>query len=159
MDEAANSLSAGSVLIKDGTPLPAWFRFPCEEYGGWKRLLDANGDALERTAVEAGWHFSYITTAVAHRAVSLSRQSAEQNAVKEVMKIVERSGFNSLEITHIAYRHLFTVHWVRVVANPRNLKASPFLDDPALHYYAHSTEDFDNIFWRASEVQRQIKGI
>jgi hypothetical protein len=159
MSQVLNSLSAGNIFIKDGTPLPTWFRFPCEEYAGWKKLLEANGDALERTAVETGWHFSYIVTEVTQRAFGLDRESAEESAVKEVMKLVERFGFNSIEITQIAAHQLFALHWVRIVANPRNLKASPFLEDPRPYYYPRSVGDVENIFWRALEVQRQIKGI
>ena len=50
LDRAGKSLSAGSVLIKSEVPLPKWFRFHCEDDGGWKKLFDADSHAVERTA-------------------------------------------------------------------------------------------------------------
>jgi len=46
-----------------------------------------------------------------------------------------------------------------VVAHPRHLQPTPFLQDPVPHHYPHDMEDIEEIFWRAAEVEPQIKGI
>lgn len=68
------------------------------------------------------------------------------------------SGFNSLEITEIAVRWVGLYH-ATVVAHPRHLQPTPFLQRPARYHYPHRTEDVDEIYWRAAEVGPQIKGI
>ena len=68
------------------------------------------------------------------------------------------SGFNSVEITEIAVRWVGLYH-ATVVAHPRHLHQTPFLQDPVSHYYPHDIQDIAEIFWRAAEVEPQVKGI
>jgi hypothetical protein len=159
LTEQANSLSVGSVLIKSDIPLPKWFRFNCEDDGRWKKLFDADSHAVERTALAVGWHFSFIAKAVKCTALGLTRQSATQRAGRKLKELAGGSGFNSLEITEIAARRWVGLHHVTVVANPRHLQPTPFLQRPVPHDYPHHIEDSEEIFWRAAEVQPQIKGI
>jgi hypothetical protein len=157
--EQVHSLSVGSVLIKSAIPLPKWFRFNCEDYGGWKKLFDADGHAVECTAVAVGWHFSYIAKPVKCSAFGLTRQSATQKAVRKLMEMAGASAFNSIEITQIAARRWVGMYHAGVVAHPRHLQPTPFLEDPVPRYYPHDREDIEAIFWRAAEVEPQIKGI
>ena len=156
--DRAHSLSVGTVLIKSDIPLPKWFRFNYEDYGRWKKLFDADSRAVERTALAAGWHFSYIAKAVKCTAFGLTRQSATQRAVRRLMEMAGVSGFNSVEITEIAVRWVGLYH-ATVVAHPRHLQPTPFLQDPVSHYYPHDIQDIAEIFWRAAEVEPQVKGI
>src|SRR5437899_3596876 len=122
-------------------PLPKWFRFNWEDYGRWKKLFDADSHAVERTALAVGWHFSYIAKAVKCTAFGLTRQSAMQRAVKKLMEMAGVSSFNSLEITEIAVRRWVPLYHAVVVAHPRHLQPTPFLQDPVPHHYPHDMED------------------
>ena len=149
----------GSIFIRAAERLPGWFRFNYEEYGEWRKLVEANGYALERTALAGGWYLSYIVPPVQHAAWGLSLQSAVQRAVDNVFNLVSGLGFNSLEIAEVTTRSFFVVYLVRIVANPRHLRRTPFLNDSNPHYYPHSVLGFEEIFWRAAEVQPQLNGL
>ena len=159
MIEQAHSLSVGSVLIKSDIPLPKWLRFNCEDYGEWKKLFDADSHAVERTALAVGWHFSYIAKTVKCTAFGLTRQSAMQRAVRKLKEMAGGFAFNSMEITEIEARRWVGVYHAAVVAHPRHLHRTPFLQDPVPHYYPHDIQDIAEIFWRAAEVDPQVKGI
>jgi len=75
------------------------------------------------------------------------------------MEMAGASAFNSIEITEIAARRWVGVYHAGVVAHPRHLQPTPFLEDPVPHYNPHDIEDIEEIFWRAAEVEPQIKGI
>ena len=158
MVEHANSLSVGSILIKGGTSLPDWFRFNYEEYDGWKKLLDADGHGVERTALATGWRFSYIMPALESGAFGLTRESATHRALKRVMKLARLTDFNSLEITKIVVRRLLGLHHVTLLAHLRHLQATPFLTNGGSYHYPH-IEDAEEIFWQAAELEPQVKGI
>ena len=154
-----SSTPAGSIFIRNDAPLPPWFRFNYEEYSGWKRLIEANSLALERTAIATGWHFSYIASAVTCSAWALARKSALRRALQKVMGGVSACGYNSFEIAEVTAHRVLLVHTVKVIANPRNLSHGPFLNiaDPRL--YRSSTKDVEAIFWRAAEGQPEVKGL
>jgi hypothetical protein len=126
---------------------------------GWKKLFDADGHAVERTALAVGWYFSYIAMAVKCAALGLAQQSATQRAMSKLLKMSGVCGFNALEITEIATRRWVGLCHATVVAHPRHLQPTPFLQRPVPHDYPHHIEDSEEIFWRAAEVQPQIKGI
>ena len=158
MVEHANSLSVGSTLIKGGISLPNWFRFNYEEYDGWKKLFDADGHAVERTAIAVGWRFSYIMPGLERVALGLTSQSATHRAIKRVMDRARLTGFNSLEITRVALRRFLGLYRVTLVAHSRHLQPTPFLNDTGPRHYPR-VEDVDEIRWRAAEVAPQVKGI
>ena len=106
MDDDATSHSPGNVSIKNGVQLPEWFSFPWEESAGWKKLFDTNGDALERTALESGWHFIFIMPPVARGACAFSREAAIDRAVQKIIWTINESDYTSIEITQIAVRRL-----------------------------------------------------
>lgn len=159
MIEQSYSLSVGSVLIKSDISLPKWFRFDCEDYGRWKKLFDVDSHAVERTALAVGWHFSYLAKAVKCTAFGLTRWSAMQRAARKLVEMAGVSSFNSLEITEIAARRWVGLYHATVGAHPRHLHRTPFLQDPVPYHYPRHIEDMEEIYWRAAEVEPQIKGI
>ena len=72
------------------------------------------------------------------------------------METAQLTRFNSLEISGIDVRVLLGVYCANLVAHARHLQATPFLDDPDPYYYPHQAEE---IFWRAAEIEPQIKGL
>ena len=140
-------------------PLPTWFRFNCEDYGRWKKLFDADSHAVERTALAVGWHFSYIAKAVKCTAFGLTRQSAMQRAARKLMEMAGVSRFNSLEITEMAARRWVGLYHATVAAHPRHLQPDTLPPGSRSPYYPHHTEDVEEIYWRAADVEPQIKGI
>ena len=139
--------------------MPECVRFVSQQYNSWKKLVDVSGYTVELMARRAGWCFSYLTSMVEAGSLGLTRESATRSAVEKVMDKVDRCGFNALEIVGIATHHIFGLHYVSVVAVPRQMQPSPRLRDPYPYYYPNSFQDFETIFWKAAEVEPEIKGI
>lgn len=154
-----NSLSRGTLFIRDDVPLPSRFRFQYRECLGWKQLFDVNNSVLERSALDAGWHFASIASLVTSTGWGTTRQSAVRRALGKIMETVNGEGFNSFEINGIAVRGFLSIHWARLRAIPRHVSPSPFLKNLDSLYYPRVTDNAEEIFWRASEVEPTIKGI
>lgn len=159
MTGETNSIAVGSIFIKNDVPCPNWFRFGSEDYVDWKKLVDANSYAFERLALMMGWHFFYVLPVVKCKAYGLSREAAIRTALKKAMTEVDRSGLNSLEIAEFSTRSLTVLHSACIEVNPRHLRPTPFLIDPKPYHHAYSFAEFEPIFWRASQVPSEAKGI
>lgn len=149
----------GSVFVKGSTPLPNWFRFPCYEYDGWKRVVEVSGYALERTAIGKGWHFFYITPSIECHAFGLTSDSAAHKAFTKVTETVARSGLNAFEIRQVRVKCILGIYSVRITADKRQLNPGPYLRDPDRYRESHSIEDVEHIFSRTTEIPPQVKGI
>jgi hypothetical protein len=152
-------LSPGAIFIRNDSQLPSWFRFGYEECEGWKRLADANSLALERTAIAAGWHYAYLASAVVCSAVGMSGQDAQRRALRKVMARMNSTGFNSFEIAEWRAGNYLAVRTLRLAVYPRHLSPDPILKKPEPYSYPGVSEAVEPIFWRASDMQRQIKGM
>src|SRR5438105_3987222 len=150
--------SPGTVLIAADTPIPEWFRFDLEDHRAWKTLLHADVHAVELTAVAAGWRFSLIVREIQARAAGLAQQSVMNHAITKAMQQVTGFGFNAFEITHVGTRHLVGLLFVDVVGNPRYLRPSPLPRELDPRCYPYPLGHFEDIFWKAAERQREIKG-
>ena len=152
-------LSPGAIFIRNDTQLPSWFRFGYEECEGWKRLVDANSLALERTAIAVGWHYAYLAGAVVSGAVGITGQYAQRRALRKVLASMNRTGFNSFEIAELKTGDYLAVRTVRLAIYPRHLSPDPILKKPEPYSYLRVSEAVEAIFWRASDVQPQVKGM
>ena len=152
-------ISPGTAFIRDTVTLPSWFQFGFQKYGGWKRILYVNSHAVELVAVKAGWRFSYIASAASAWAIGLQSQSVMNRALRRVMEVFVSSGFNSFEITEITSRRILGSYYTRIEAHPRLLWPSPFLRRLNPHRYTNIAQDFEPIFWRAADVEPDIRGI
>jgi len=154
-----SDISIGSVFIREDAPLPDWLGFNYQECGVWKQLVDADGLALERSAVETGWHFSYLASAVVSKRWGGTPQSALRRALKNVMEVMGRTGFNSFEISGMTARKLLFWYSARLTASPRHLSPSPFLKSFNPHFFQHVTTEQASIFWHAADAEPQVKGL
>ena len=158
-DESNSTVSVGNVFVKNSARMPERLRVVSEQYASWKKLVDVSGHNLELMARRAGWCFSYLTSMVKAASLGLTRNSASRSAIEKVTDKIDRCGFNALEIVGITFHHVFGLHYVSVVAVPRQMQPSPWLRDPYPYYYPNSFQDFETIFWTAAELEPQIKGI
>jgi hypothetical protein len=68
-------------------------------------------------------------------------------------------GFAAFEIGNVDVRDLMGIYYANLLVHVRQPRPSPYLRDLNPYYYPHQFEDFDEIFWRASDVQPQLKGV
>ncbi len=154
-----DDLSPGTIFIRSDSQLPPWFRFGYEECEAWKRLADANGLALERTAIAAGWHYAYFASAVVCSGVGMTGQDAQRRALRKVMARMNSTGFNSFEIAERRAGNYLAVRTVRLSIYPRHLSTDPIVKKTVSYSYPGVSNAVEAIFWRASDVQPQVKGI
>ena len=154
-----DDLRPGAIFIRGDSQLPSWFRFVYEDCEGWKRLVDVNSLALERTAIATGWHYAYIASAIVCSAVGMTGHDAQRRALRKVLEQMNGTGFNSFEISERRAGNYLAVRTVRLAIHPRHLSTDPSLKKTAPYSYPGASEDVEAIFWRASEVQPQVKGM
>src|SRR5207237_1807624 len=57
----AERIKAGTILIKEGTPLPECLQFESEPYSnGWRSVKNLDAHGLDRKIAEARWTFFFI---------------------------------------------------------------------------------------------------
>ena len=149
----------GNVFIKDGTPLPGSSHFDFADCGSWKKLMNVDSYTMELMALQAGWYFSYIITAVKGGAYGLTQHSAINGAMKKVTQLVSRFSFNSLEITDVTFHKTLAIYHVNIVVNPRHLWPNLFLHDLDPHCYSNSLHNFKQIFWKEAKISPEIEDI
>ena len=156
---ATTEIREGSVLIKSHTPLPDSVRFESKQYGSWKVLAGVDGFAVERTLSETGWHFFFMVPEIRLGAMSSDPNKALRAALKKVFSAVEARNSNALQIVEITTKCFLGLHYVRVVAHPRQVKHSPYLRDLDPYHTTRNVWDSKQVLRRRAQIGRTAKGI
>ncbi len=124
----AEKITTGTILIKEGTPLPECLRLESEPYlRGWRLVENLNSRGLDRKIREAGWTFFYMAGGVNATAVGSDLERTTRRAIKKVIGSMELDGFNCLEIAQVVEKHFLGLPYVTVSAHPRHIQESMFL--------------------------------
>ena len=139
----AETIKAGTILIKDGTFLPDALRFesePCAN--GWRLVKDLDGYGLGRKIHEAGWTFAWPAGELGAAAFGLDEQKTLRRAVEQILANLESAEFNSLEIMRVASeasKRFPGVLYVTVLAQSRDIQESaPLFRAKALPVREHA---------------------
>ena len=129
-------IKSRSILVKDGTLFPEGFQLESASYSpGWTSVKALDGCALDRETYEAGWTFFHL--AGESRAAVFGREGLEtvRRAPKRILADLKTERFNSLKVTHIIFKHFFSVPYATVSFHKRNMQEVLFLlggdDSPA----------------------------
>ena len=158
-ERKVDSITPGAVLLRDGISLPGRPPLPSERYGSWYKLRELNGHDVEELALEAGWRFTFIATTLQVTAFGLTRQAAIYRAAVKAIHEVTSRGFAAFEVGSVDVQHLMGIYRAKLLVHVRQPRPSPYLRELDPYCYSHQFEDFDGIFWRASQVQPQFKGL
>jgi hypothetical protein len=124
----AQTIEFGTLLIKQGTPLPEGLRLESEPYSkGWQVVKNLDGSELDRKLCAAGWNFFYMAEEVKATAVGSNLEKTTRRAVKKVLANLKSDRLNCLEIAQVASKHFLGVPYVTVSAHPRHIQESTFL--------------------------------
>jgi hypothetical protein len=124
----AETIKAGTILIKDGTFLPDALQFESEPCAtGWRLVKDLDGYGLDRKIHEAGWNFFYMAGEIKTMVFGFEGQKKVRRAVKRILARLKSEKFNSLEITRVASKSVLGVPYVSVSACSRHIQESLFL--------------------------------
>jgi hypothetical protein len=124
----AETINAGTILIKDGTFLPDALRFESEPCAtGWRLVKNLDGYGLGRKISEAGWTFFWLAGELRATAFGFDGPKTVRKAVKRILANLKLGEFNSLEITRVASKRFLGLPYASVSAHSRHIQEGLFL--------------------------------
>ena len=116
------AITAGSILIEEGTPLPNSLLPRSEpDSNGWA-VLNGGRSAFEKAIQEAGWTFFFMAGEIKTTVFGFDRQKTLGAALKRLIANVKSHNCNSIEITQVTGKSFLKVPYVSVSAHPRHLQ-------------------------------------
>jgi hypothetical protein len=99
--DLADAITAGTILIEDGTIVPDSMIMKREPYAsGWASVVFGYRD-LERQLGKAHWNLFYIASDISKNAFGFEQKKNLRTAVGRVITAVEANHCNCLEITRV----------------------------------------------------------
>jgi len=124
----SNETKAGTIFIREGTPMPAALRIESEPYmSGWRFIPDLDGNGLGRKLQGAGWTFFSLAGHVQAAALGRETQSVVRRAVRRMLTHLKSEKSNSFEITAVVSKRFLGVPYVTVSAHLRHIQDGTFL--------------------------------
>jgi len=118
-----DTIKSGTILIKDGTLLPADLLVESETYAPrWKAVKSFDGFGLDQKIKEANWSFFYRAGEIRATVLGRDRSGTLRRAVKRVLAKQEGQKFNSLEITKVVSKRFFGIPFMSVTAHFRQIQ-------------------------------------
>jgi len=118
-----DTIKSGTILIKDGTLLPADLLVEREMYApSWKAVKSFDGFGLDPKINEANWNFFYLAGEIRATVLGRDRSGTLRRAVKRVLAKQEGQKFNSLEITKVVSKRFFGIPFMSVTAHFRQIQ-------------------------------------
>ncbi|PYU34921.1 MAG: hypothetical protein DMG28_04355 [Acidobacteria bacterium] len=123
-----DTIKTGTILIKEGTPLPEALRFETEPCApSWTLVKNLDGYGVNRKIDEAGWTFFCLAGEIKATVFGLDAQKAVRRAVKRILARLKGEKFNSLEVTAVASKRFLGVPYTSVSTHSRHIQESALL--------------------------------
>ena len=123
-----DTITAGKILMREGTELPKAVRLESETYAaGWRLIKNLGGDGLSRKIHDAGWTFFCQAGDLNAISFGIDGQEMVRRSVQRILAKAKSEKFNCLEITRIAEHRFLGVPYVSVSARLRHIQESVFL--------------------------------
>jgi len=125
----AAKMNAGTMLIKEGVPLPESVRFESEPYSkGWRLVKSLRSSEMDRQLFEAGWNLFYLAEGdLSAAALGSDLEKSTRRAIKKVIATLKSKQLNCVEITQVAAKRFLGLPYVTVSAHPRHIQESKVL--------------------------------
>ena len=127
----AETIKAGTVLIKEGALLPEGLQFDSEScLPGWRLVKGLDGHTLDREIREAGWTFFFLANEIKVTVFGIDGEKMARRAIERILGDPRSGQFNALEITRITSldsERFPLVHYVSVSAHSRHIQGSLIL--------------------------------
>ncbi len=118
----ADTITAGNILVQDGTHLPRSLLLPTEDHSnGWAAVNGARS-TFEKAIQEEGWTFFFMAGEIKATVFGFDRQKVLRSALKRLIAKVKSHHCNSIEITRVTSKSFWKVPYVSVCAHPRHLQ-------------------------------------
>jgi hypothetical protein len=124
----AETIKTGTILIKDGTFLPAALQFDSELCAtGWRLVKKVRCGRIGSKSPRSGWTFSCLAGEIKATIFGFGRQRNVHRAVKQVLTNLKSEKFNGLEIMQVAAKRFLGLPYATVCAHSRHIQESLFL--------------------------------
>ena len=115
--------SAGTILIREGTRLPANLSIESETFlPPWRVVKSVDRSALARNIEGVNWNFFYLAGEIRATVLGRNQPGTLRRAVKCVLAKQEGQKFNSLEITKVVSKRFLGIPFMRVTAHSRHIQ-------------------------------------
>jgi hypothetical protein len=119
----AEKITAGAILIKEGTLLPESLKLKSEPYvKGWRLVKNLESSGMDRKLCEAGWTFFFMAGVVKATAVGSDSNKMIRRAIKEVCTGMKSDKLNCLEIARVSTKRFVGLPYVTVSAHLRHIQ-------------------------------------
>jgi hypothetical protein len=114
---------AGTIFIKEDTPLPATLSIESEAFLlGWRVVRNLDRYALAQKIEGANWNFFYLAGETRATVLGRDRSGTLRKAVKCVLAKQQGQKFNSLELTKVVSKRFLGIPFMRVTAHSRHIQ-------------------------------------
>ena len=120
-----DAISAGSILIEEGTTLPNSILLRLAPYSSGWSAVTGERSALEKEAEKAGWTFFFMAGEIKATVFDFDRHKALRAALARLIANVKSQNCNSIQITRVTGKSFLKVPYLSVYAHPRHLQMGP----------------------------------
>ena len=123
----AQTIAIGTLIIKEGTPLPETSPLESNPYlKGWRLVKNLGGSGMDRRLCAVGWTFFYMAGEVNAMAFGSDAERTTRRAVKRAIVSMKSEKFNCLEISRVAVKSFLGLPYVTVAGHPRHIRESMY---------------------------------
>jgi len=115
-----DEIKVGTVLIKEGTRLPARLRLESDTFSnGWRVIKKLDGRGFSRKISEQGWACVHVAEEIRTTALGFDTRRTVRRATHRSFAKRKSARFSCLEITQVTIERIFGLVYVMVAARPR----------------------------------------
>jgi hypothetical protein len=122
----AHAIKMGTILIREGTLLPAGVPVESDVFSpGWRLVKNLQGDGLDQKFHEADCTFFSVAGEIGTTVFGLDEQKTLRKAVEQILAKRGSAEFNSVEIIRVAWetsKRFLGVRSVTVSAQSRDIQ-------------------------------------
>jgi len=119
---ATDEITAGDILIEEGTHLPDSLTLQGKpDSNGWT-ALNGTRSAFETEIREAGWTFFFLAGEIKSTVFGFDKQRALRTALKRLIANVKTHNCNGIDIAQVTEKTFLKVPYVSVTAHARHLQ-------------------------------------
>ena len=121
----AHTIEIGTLLVKEGTPLPENLPLESDPYlKGWRLVKNLDSSGLDRKLCEVGWTFFYMAGEVNAMAFGSDAERTTRRAVRKAIANMKSEKFNCLEISDVSAKRFLGLAYLTVAVHPRHIQES-----------------------------------
>ncbi len=122
------TIKKGSLLLAEGTPLPATVSLasdPCAPE--WRLLNRINPKQLTDLIQQAGWHCFYLAAELETTAWGWDQEATLQKAIHRITAQTKAAQYNCVEIKQVEARRWLGISVVKLTAHSRQIQGKSSL--------------------------------